>query len=195
MNSNLKKKQPKKYQVLNTPVRDKTPSFTRIKNQMPRNNSYILKQNQTNLFNNNNNKYNILTGNNIFMSPYNKEKENMLGISYSTNNIFSNKKINELNNYTTNYTIRDSNFSNISGSAFTNLTYNDLNSKYNYYKVLFHQLKAHNLTLLNQLKKNNNVNELIKSLEKENDRLKNENIKLKEKNDYHANSDGEDGEE
>ena len=201
VNSNLKRKQPKTIPILNMKARDKTPAYTRIRNPLNRDNNYNPYHTSNNIIENN-----IKERNNfkfISSSYKNKEEYNPSNISDSSNNTLfnnvmnKNKNINNLNNstdqnnYSVNYTMRESNYSNFSGSGFTTLTYNDLNSKYNYYKVLFHQVKGHNLALLNQIKKDKDLNGIIKSLENENNKLKRENQRLKETNNYHANSDGE----
>ena len=194
VNSNLKKMQNRKFQALKTPIRDKTPVYTRVKNPLSRNIRYNTKENSKFLMPNSNN---LNNENNKFISSIKQMKEDPVVMSNTTDNtLFSiNKHINDKNNYTMNFTMRDSNYSNYSGSVFSNLTYNDLNSKYNYYKVFFHQVKAHNLALLNKIKKEKNFDEILKNLEKENNELKNENLKLKEKIDFHANSDGEEEED
>ena len=206
VNSNLKRRQPKQFQVLRSQNRDKTPSLTRIRNPINQENANNISYPNinSNIFIQNNN-YQRGRNNYRFISSNRQYKEEcdpsqITNISNNTlfNNVMDkNKNMNILNNsndpnnHSLNYTMRDSNYSNFSGSAFTALTYNDLNSKYNYYKVLFHQLKGHNLALLNQIKKDKNLNEVIEALEKENLRLKNENQKLKENSECHANSEGE----
>ena len=182
INSNLKKKQPKiiqPYQSL-TQTRDKTPIYTRVKNLLNGENNNNIQN-----YNNPNERINIskkeINNNNSFQNVVQRNN----GVNYLKN------KNNPVNNYSINYAIRDSNYSNFSASGISNLTFNDMNSKYTYYKVLFHQLKGHNLALLNKLKNEKNLNGIIKELEKENLRLKNENKKLKENNNFHANSDGE----
>ena len=189
VNSNLKRKQPKTIPILNIKARDKTPAYTRIRNPLNRDNNYNPYHTSNNIIENN-----IKERNNfkfISSSYKNKEEYDPSNISDSNNNTLfnnvmnKNKNINNLNNstdqnnYSVNYTMRESNYSNFSGSGFTTLTYNDLNSKYNYYKVLFHQVKGHNLALLNQIKKEKDLNGIIKSLENENNKLKRENQRLK----------------
>ena len=199
VNSNLKKTQPRKFQVIRSQTQNNTPIYTRIRNPLNKDiNSNVRDNPNIAIQNNNAQKHNYR-----FIPSIKKEKEEYepSSISLTSNNtlyknVMNKNKYQNLtyqnnNNYSVNYTMRDSNYSNISQSVFSTLTTNDRNSKYNYYKVLFHQLKGHNLYLLNQMKKDSNLNEIIKSLEKENKRLKIENQKLKESNNYHANSDGE----
>ena len=200
-NSNLKRRQPRPFQALKNQTRDKTPTFTRVRNQLNQeNNNNISYPNSNYIIQNNNvprerNNYRFISSNRQYREEYEPlQRSNTSNNTLSNNVMNKNKNINLLNNtndpnnHSVNYTMRDSIYSNFSGSAFTNKTYNDLNSKYNYYKVLFHQLKGHNLALLNQIKKDKDLNDVIKTLEKENLRLKNENQKLKENNNIHANS-------
>ena len=202
VNSNLRRRQPRQFQVLKTQNRGITPGYTRIRNPLNNENNYHRVENPRIISQNNN--FKREGPNSRFISNrQNRDENDLSAISASSNNtLFNNvmnknnninlrNNINDQNNYSINYTMRDSNYSNFSGSVFTTLTYNDLNSKYNYYKVLFHQLKGHNLALLNQIKKDKDLDGIIKNLEKENNRLKSENKKLKENNNYHANSDGE----
>ena len=206
VNSNLKRRQPKQFQALRSQNRDKTPSFTRIRNPLNQENANnISYQNiNSNIFMQNNtyqrgrNNYRFISSNRQYKEECDPSQITNISNNTLINNVMNkNKNINilnnsnEPNNQSLNYTMRDSNYSNFSGSAFTALTYNDLNSKYNYYKVLFHQLKGHNLALLNQIEKDKKLNEIIEALEKENLRLKNENQKLKENSECHANSEGE----
>ena len=186
INSNLKRNQQKKIQIINPQNRGKTPIYTRVKNLL-----------------NGENNNNLRLENRIEYKE--REEIDPSSISYKSNNTLYNNVINKKrninnvdninNNYSVNYTMRDSNYSNYSASGFTTMTQMDnLNSKYNYYKVLFHQVKGHNYALLNQIKKDKNLNEINKALENENMMLKKENNKLKENINLHlhANSDDED---
>ena len=193
VNTNLRKRQPNQFNFLNIQTREKRPTFTRIKTfsntktnnspnvnrynlvlnnsyQRPRTNNRYISSNVTRTEENKPSFKNSSSYNNLFNNVMNKNKDKN----------YQNNIINDQNNYTMNYTMRDSNYSLFSASAFSSLTYNDLNSKYNYYKVLFHQLKGHNLALLDQLKKDKDLKVIIKSLEQEINRLKNENHNLKE---------------
>ena len=139
MNPNSKK-YPHSFQIFSPKSRGKTPMYTRVKNLL-----------------------NIETNNNI---NTNKPKEDYeiysVSNNSSNNNILNNminKNMNSNNSYnnvnnTVNYTMRGSNYSNYSGSGFTTMTQlENYNAKNNYYRVLFHQVKGHNLALLNQIKK------------------------------------------
>ena len=166
INTNLNRRQPNQIHALNTQTRYKPPSFTKIKAPF---------KNKTNDMIHNNSFQRSRTNNRYISSNIQRLDENIQPFksSSSNNNLLNNKNINfqsninDQNNYSINYTMRDSNYSLFSGSAFSTLTYNDLHSKYNYYKVLFHQLKGHNLALLNQIKKDKDLNAIIKSLEQE----------------------------
>ena len=206
VNSNLKRRQPKKIQVLRNQGRDKTPTFTRIRNPLNQgninnisypniNSNFIIQNNKYPRARNN---YRFISSNKQYREEYDPSQQSNTSNNTLFNNVMNKNKnmnllnnLNDPNNHSLNYTLRDSNYSNFSGSVFTTLTYNDLNSKYNYYKVLFHQLKGHNLALLNQIKKDKNLNSVIEALEKENLRLKNENQKLKEYGYFYVNSEGE----
>ena len=204
-NSSLKRRQPRNVQIINPPPRNKTPNFTRIKSPLIRNknlNEYKRgvqdKPNHTLYSSNNKNKSKDKERHRYNCSPSmtisNNNTRNIPNIIHREKNISFPLNSNDKSNYSVNYTMRSSNYSNMSNSGISNFTTNrldEINSKYQYYKVLFQQVKGHNLALLNKLKDNKKLNEIVEDLEKENKKLKNENKKLLQNKDYNANSDEE----
>ncbi len=175
-NSNFRKNQAKNISIFKPQPRGKTPNITRVKDNFNRQ------------------KNNLIT-----VDIYKENEENYLGNNKRNNYIFNNGNISSNNvnlNNTVNYTMRGSDYSNYSGSGFTAMTQlENLDRNNDYYKVLFQQVRGHNIALLDQIKKDKNLSEIIKALEKENKRLNKENKKLKDKlnksKTFHSNSDGE----
>ena len=147
-NSNIKGNQAKNIQIFNPQPRGKTPIITRVKD-----NSYRQKHNI------------------IPMNIYKENDENSLINNTRNNYIFKNGTVNSNNinlNNTVNYGMRGSDYSNYSASGFTAKTQlENSDQKNDYYKVLFNQVQGHNIALLEQIKKDKNLGEIIKALEKE----------------------------